>query len=113
MIYCVVKIDDVIIDIGSGNGINYANDMLVSVGSCAGLPQFRQIDQILIVNSNVMFFCREMITWYHEHLMSYDYCKSSSNLIVTQLAELNDIVSLPAYRVKGQLYVTLKRYILS
>lgn len=93
------------------DGIRYANDMLVSVGSCAGLPQFRQIHQILIVHSNVMFICREMIAWYHE-LRSYEVSKSSSNLIETRLAELNYIVPLSAYRVKGQLLVTLKRYIL-
>lgn len=55
---------------------------------------------------------QRMTAWYHEHLRSYEVCKSSSNLIATQLAELNDIVPLSAYRVKGQLLITLKCYIL-
>lgn len=83
--------------------------MLVSVDSCADLPVLRQIHHILIVNTNVMFICREMIAWYYEHLRSYEVCKSSwlssaKWVIIT--------ITLSAYRVKGQLMVTLKHYIL-
>lgn len=103
----VLAATSVIID-----GVKYASDMLLSVGSCAGLPEFRQIQQVLVVNTNVVFICKHMFAWYHEHLRSYEVCKSSSSLVVTKLEDLNDIVPLSAYRVKGQLFVTLKRYIL-
>ena len=50
------------------DGIKYAADMVVSVGSCAGLPEFRQIQQILVVDTNVLFICRQLFAWYHKHL---------------------------------------------
>lgn len=56
------------------DGIRYANDMLVSVGSCAGLPEFRQIHLILIVNTNVMFICRE---WLHGIMNTSGLMKSA------------------------------------
>lgn len=33
------------------DGIRYCADMIVSVGSCAGLPSFRQIKQIVALNT--------------------------------------------------------------
>lgn len=47
------------------DGIQYAADMVVSVGSCTGLPEFRQIQQVLVVNTNVLFICRQMLAWYY------------------------------------------------
>ncbi len=70
------------------DGLRYCSDMIVSVGSCAGLPSFRQI----------LFVCNEMTAWYHEHLRSFELICDSSNpsLCVVQLKELNDVFPLSA-----------------
>lgn len=96
------------------DGIRYCADMIVSVGSCAGLPSFRQIKQIVALNTEILFVCNEMTAWYHEHLRSFELLCDSSNpsLCVVQLKELNDVFPLSAYRYGDNLVVTLRRYIL-
>ena len=51
-----------------------------------------------------------MAAWYHEHLRSYEVCKSSASLFVTELKDLNDVFPLSVYRAKGKPFVTLKLY---
>ena len=94
------------------DGIKYATGMVISVGSCAGLPEFKQIDEILVVNADVLFICKSLIAWYHEHLRAYELCKSTVSLAVPQLRHLNDVFTLSAYKVKDEMFVSLKRYIL-
>ncbi len=99
------------------DGVTYKADMVVSAGSCSGLPDFRQITQIVAVHTEIMFVCRVMSAWYHEHLRSYEVCYSDVTpppppLCVVPLSELNDVFPLSAYRIGGKLMVTLKRYIL-
>lgn len=88
--------------------------MVVSAGSCSGLPEFRQITQIFAIHTEIMFVCRVMSAWYHEHLRSYEVCYSNvtPSLSVVPLSELNDVFPLSAYRIGGKLMVTLKRCIL-
>ncbi len=88
--------------------------MIVSVGSCAGLPSFRQIKQIVALNTKILFVCNEMTAWYHKHLRSFKLICDSSNpsLCVVQLKELNDVFRLSAYRYGENLVVTLRRHIL-
>lgn len=95
------------------HGVKYCEDMIVSVGSCSGLPEFRQITHIVVINTEIMLVCRILSSWYIEHLRSYELCFGGAGcLTVTHLSELNDVFPLSAYRVKGNVYVTLKRYIL-
>lgn len=95
------------------NGIKYSADMVISVGSCAGLPDFRQIAKIVDINTEIAFVCRLMTSWYDEHLRVYDLCHSHlSTFSVTQLSELNDVFPLSLYEVHGKQFVTLQRYIL-
>lgn len=94
------------------DGIKYSADMVISVGSCAGLPDFRQIAKIVVINTEIAFVCRLMTAWYDEHLRVYDLCHSHlPTFLVTQLSELN-VFPLSLYRVHGKHFVTLKRYIL-
>lgn len=88
--------------------------MVVSAGSCSGLPEFRQITQIIAFRTAIIFVCRVMSAWYHEHLRSYEvyYFDVTLPLCVLPLSELNNVFPLPAYRIGGKLMVTLKRYIL-
>lgn len=92
------------------DGIDYTTNMVVSVGSCAGLPEFQQIHKILILNASVVFVCMQMTAWYHAHLRSFEVCKSSC-MVLTSLSDCNDVYPLSVYKVKGKLYVTLKHYI--
>lgn len=86
--------------------------MIISVGSCSGLPEFRKITHIVVINTEILFVCRLLTVWYVEHLCSYELRPSGAgSLTLTQLSELNDIFPLASYRVKGNIYVTLKRYI--
>lgn len=97
----------------SVHGVKYCADMIVSVGSSSCLPEFQKITHIVINNSEILLVCRQLTSWYHEHLRAYELCTSGSgSLTVTQLSELNDVFPLSSYRVKGNVYVTLKRYIL-
>lgn len=80
------------------DGIKYAPDMIVSVGSCSGLPDFRQITKLVVINTQVVFVCRQMTLWYNEHLRSYELCCSHlSPQSVTELSELNNVFPLSAY----------------
>lgn len=58
------------------DGIKYSADMVISVGTCAGLPDFRQIVKIVVINTDIAFVCRLMTSWYDEHLRVYDLCHS-------------------------------------
>ena len=46
------------------DGIKYSADMVISVGSCSGLPDFRQIAKIVVINIDMIFVCRLMTSWY-------------------------------------------------
>lgn len=94
------------------HGLKYSTDMIISVGSCSVLPEFRKITHIAVISSEILFVCRLLTAWYIEHLRVYELCPSGAgSLTVTQLSELNDVFPLSSYQVKGNAYVTLKRYI--
>lgn len=46
------------------HGIKYSADMVVSVGSCSGLPDFRQITKIVVINTEILFVCRLKTAYY-------------------------------------------------
>lgn len=95
------------------DGSKYSADMVISVGSCSGLPDFRQIVKIVVINTDVIFVCRLMTSWYNEHLRAYELCSSHlSTFSVTQLSDLNDVFPLSLYRVGDKQLVTLKCHIL-
>lgn len=95
------------------DGIRYCTDMILSVGSCSGLPTFMQIKQIVAINTDILFICNTMTVWHHEHLRPFELCYSTSpSLCMVQLKELNDVFPLSAYRHGDNLIVTLRRYIL-
>ncbi len=89
------------------DGIKYNPDMIVSVDACSGLPDFRQIFKILVINNDVLFLCKDLACWYIEHLHSHVL-----SLSVTKPSDLNDPFPLPANTLRGRNYATLKHYIL-
>lgn len=95
------------------DGIRYCADMIFSVGSCSGLPNFKQVKQIVAINTEILFVCNTMTAWYHEHFRSFELCGNTNpSLCVVQLKELNDVFPLTAYRFGDNLIVALRRYIL-
>ena len=97
----------------SVDGVKYQPGMILSTGSCSGLPEFAQIEKIVAVNSDILFVCHKMSTWYCEHLRSYQLiCDDVSSMCVVKMPELNDVLPLSAYRVQGELMVTLRRYVI-
>lgn len=73
-----------------------------------GLPKFSRIENILLVNNTPSFLCRNYECWYSEHLRSFELT-SPGSYSVHQLSELNDTVSLTAYKINGHLILTQKR----
>lgn len=59
-------------------GIKYSSDLVIFAGSCSCLPDFKQISQIVAVNSEILFVCKKNSAWYTEHLRSYELCDSHS-----------------------------------
>lgn len=96
----------------SVHGVKYSTDMIISVGSCSGPPKFRKITHIAVISTEILFVCRFLTAWYIVHLCAYELCPSGAGyLTVTKFSELNDVFPLSSYQVKGNAYVTLKRYI--
>ena len=91
------------------DGTMYDVGSFVSVGQEGGLPPFSRIKQILLVNSDVMFLCREHKSCYIEHLRSYKLYPG--NLTVNNIFKPNDSSPLSAYHVEGSLLLTPKRFI--
>ena len=95
------------------DGIRYHPSMILSTGSCSGLPEFAQIDKIVAANAELLFACHKMTAWYCEHLRSYQLLYSDvPSMCVLKMSELNDVLPLSAYRVQGELMVTLRRYVI-
>lgn len=93
------------------DGIKYSADMMVSVGSCSGLPKFKEIKKIVAINSEILLVCKEMTAWYYEHFRSFKLCDSTNcSLSVVQPIEPNDVFPLPAYRFGDNLIVTQTLY---
>ncbi|CAL9696622.1 unnamed protein product [Knipowitschia caucasica] len=87
--------------------------MIISVGKCCGLPKFRKITHIVVIETRILFVCTLFTSEYVEHLRSYELWQTETDpLAVTQPSELNDVFPLSAYKVQGCVFVTPKRYIL-
>ncbi len=97
----------------SVDGIKYHPGMILSSGSCSGLPAFVQIHKIVAVNVEILFVCHKLAAWYREHLRSYQlHCDSVTSMCVLKMSDLNDVLPLSAYMVQGELMVTLRRFVI-
>lgn len=95
------------------DGIKYNIDMMLCIVSCSGLPEFGQIIQIVAANPDILFICKKMTAWYHEHFRSYKLCHTDGpSMCVVELSDLNNVFPLSAYKVQGKLMVTLKRFVI-
>lgn len=92
------------------DGTDYDVGMFLSVGQEGGLPSYCRIEQVLLVNSSIVFICQEHTSYYIEHLRCYEL--SPQNLAIHTPSELNDKTPLCAYNIDGRLLLTPKRFIL-
>lgn len=53
------------------DGIKYHPSMIIFAGSCSGLPEFVQIEMIVVADAKILFACHKITAWYVEHLRSY------------------------------------------
>lgn len=91
-------------------GTNYAAGMLVCCGSTAGLPDFAEVMQIMVVHDKLAFVVKLRNTRYNKHLRSYEL-KNTSNVQLIEQKALADFLTLAVYSVEGRRLVTLKHYI--
>lgn len=108
----IAKVESVL-DVSSVciDGIKYHPGMILSIGPCSGLSEFSQIKKT--ANTEILFICHKMTACYCEHLRSYQSTSYQLVVIVmVKISELNDVLPLSAYRVQGELMVTLKQYVI-
>lgn len=92
------------------HGTRYSAGMMLAYGSTAELPDFVEIIQMLILESDLYFIVKKLNAWYLEHLRSFllETCKEVS---LVHHNSLQDVYPLAAYRLDGMRVVTLKCYI--
>lgn len=92
--------------------MNYMNGMILALGSLAGLPEFVEIAQMIIVKENLLFIVKKFSAWYWKHFRAYELkpCPTRKLQLVEQ-HQLLDPYPLAQYRVRGMQLITLKRYI--
>lgn len=92
------------------DGIKYNPGMILCTGSCSGLPEYAQIEKIVVANTEILFVCHKMTAY---DLRSYQLlCSDVTSMCVVRVSELNDVFPLSAYKVQGELMVTLRRYVI-
>ncbi len=65
-----------------------------------------------MLDMDIVFLCKPMIAWYHEHLRVYELTQSSIGLVATKMTDFIDVFPLSVYQVRGKLFVSLKRCML-
>ncbi|KAL6476470.1 hypothetical protein MHYP_G00149690 [Metynnis hypsauchen] len=54
------------------NGLTYRTGMILAHGSLAGLPEFTEIIQMIVVKDMVLFIVKKLSAWYREHYRAYE-----------------------------------------
>lgn len=91
-------------------GTEYSKGMILGHGSTAGLPDFIQVSQIIILQGKLIFIGKILTSWYNEHFRSYEVSCTRS-VVLVGVEELADFYPLAAYKVDGKFMVSLKRFI--
>lgn len=83
---------------------------ILTHGSTAGLTDFAQIHQTVIVENLVGFIVKTQVAWYDEHMRSFEL-KTLKHLKLLLQSDLNDAMPLAVYSEGGESMVTLRRCI--
>jgi len=94
------------------DGTQFTSGMFVCTGTYGGLPQFKEIVNILLISNDIYFLLKHFDSWYSEHLRSYEVTAGQGeSFSVKSALGLNDFMPLTAYRVGTRLILTTKRFI--
>jgi len=92
------------------HGTTYSVGMILPYGSTGGLPDFVELNLILIVHGQPVFAVKCLLSWYSEHLRAFEL-ESTRQVTICEQLELTDSYPLAAYTVEQKRFVTLKRHI--
>lgn len=91
-------------------GTDYNIGMVLPFGSTGGLPDFGEIQQIIIVRETPVFVLKLLSGWYCEHLRSFKVEPTGETEILKH-SELKETYPLAAYNAADGRMVTLKHLI--
>lgn len=91
-------------------GTTYTKGMVLAYGSTAGLPDFVEVLQIVVIKDHVYFMAKVFISWYDEHFRGYEL-ESTELVVFVKHEDLADVCPLSDYKVGGKRMVMLKRHI--
>lgn len=81
-----------------------------NIGSTGGLPDFGEIQQMLIVHETPVFVLKLLSGWYYEHLMSFKVEPTGETEILKH-SEFKETYPLGAYNTADGCMVSLKHFI--
>ena len=76
----------------------------------AGLPDFAEILQIIVVHDTLVFVVKLQSAWYSEHFRCFKL-ESTRVVKVIEQSQLTDTYPLATYAVEGDRMVSLKHHI--
>ncbi|CAL9695899.1 unnamed protein product [Knipowitschia caucasica] len=91
-------------------GTDYNVGMLLPFGSTGGLPDFGEIQQIIVVKETPVFVLKLLSGWYCEHLRSFRLEPTGETEIMKH-SELKETYPLAAYNTADGCVVSLKHFI--
>ncbi len=91
-------------------GTDYNIGMMLPFGSTGGLPDFGEIQQIIIVRETPVFVLKLLSGWYCEHLRSFKVEPTGETEILKH-SELKETYPLAAFNTADGRMVTLKHFI--
>lgn len=94
------------------DGTLFASGMFVCTGVCGALPEFKEIQKILLMAEDIFFVLKGYESWFIEHLRSYELtvAQGMAHTVIT-VNDLFDQLPLVAYRVAAKLLLVTKRFI--
>lgn len=91
-------------------GTTYSVGMVLPYGSTAGLPDFVEVNIILIMHGQLAFAAKLLHSSYWEHLRAFEL-EPTGQVTILEQQELTDSYPLAAYAFGQRRFVTLKRHI--
>lgn len=91
-------------------GTTYSKGMILAYGSTAGLPDFIEVLQIVLLRDRVHFIGKVFISWYDEHFRGFEL-ESTELVVFVEQKDLTDVCPLSDYKVGRRRMVMLKRHI--
>lgn len=86
--------------------------MFVCTGTHAALPEFKEIRNIFLIQSDIFFLLKDYESGHTEHLRSYHLNDhTNKGHTVKSVLQLTDQMPLFAYKVSGKLILITKHFL--